>query len=350
MIAYSGTPIVYQEIDNSTQALTMSGLRDALVLAGWTLTSSVGGYTLSSAVTPNRLSTQVKITAEAGTLTGVQFISIDGVITLQKMYLTSAAARRLRVLANSYQFFTLLTNGWTTSGVAVMGGVPFIHPHQAPVNVASIVAGTPLRINTVTAHNLTEGASAYLGGLLGTGLSGVNTNWTVHVVNSTAITLVSSSYNSAALTAGTGVVAAPGKIGQLLWCMGDSSDGTQARVSFRQAAYPDAAATVYQSVVLNQVNWSIGNNNRLGRVGIIFPPYGYRWFNNQFINNDPYLVFGAATADSLPTVNAQIWDAAVVNYGFTGDLTTAYDGHNWVDYTGPAPGITENGSLFLAVS
>jgi hypothetical protein len=349
-IQYSGSSIVYEEFDNSTTQLTLDGLKNALVNAGWTLTNSVGGYTLVSGRTPQYLQCQVRLTS-SGSLVTVQLNNIDATLTLLPMALKISSGRRLKVIANRYQFFTFLYQSYNTPGTSVMGGVPYIFPHLTALPIANVIPGTPTVVETVSNHNILEGSSIFIDQVQGTSLGGINSSWSVQVVSSKQLRLVGSAFSpSAVYTNGTGILAGAGKIARMIWSLADAdSNGNTLKASLRQSVYANNAST-RQSLALNQFSWVLDDLNRPGRLGIITPPYGYRWYNNQFINSEPYIVGGAANIDVTADILAQLWDAAAVNYGFQGDLTTSFDGHGWSNYTGQAPSINQNGALFLAVS
>lgn len=345
-IVYSAGTIVQQEFDNDTQQETLDGIKDALVAAGWTLTNSSGGYTLRSAKTPQGLVCTVRV-QNASSLVSVTFNTIDSALSLLPNYLSTSSGRRLKIIANKYQFFVFLQDGAGVVGTSVMGGVPHIHPHHQSIAVSAVTPGNPTTVDTATAHGLINGQSAFIADV--EGVPGINANWTIESVNSTRLRLLTSNL-SGSWTSGTGRVAGPGKIARLIWSMADSNGAGSERACFRNSAYPNSGNNMYSSVSLNQMSWNLNGASAAGRLGIILPTYGLRWFNNQFINCEPYLYFGAATGATTPTVNAQLWDAVAVNFGFTGDLTTIFDGHTWMNYTGVHPSFAQNGALFLAVN
>lgn len=346
-IAYSASKIVYSEFDNSTQQATQDGIRDALVAAAWTVANASGGYTLRSKRTPQGLQCSVRIQNNS-TLVGIQFNTILGALTFNQHLLDTAPGRRLKIIANRYQFFIFLPLGPDVKGTSVMGGVPYIHPHHAPIAITGFTAGAPCLVDTAVPHGLVDSQSVFISDMEGTNLTGINSSWTIQVVNSTRLRLMSSNFGTGVWTPNTGYLAGPGKISRLIWSMGDLS-GSVYRVTFRSSAYPTSGAQMNQSVATNQLTWNQDGGSGAGRIGILTPPYGVRWYNNQFINCEPYLIYGPATSGSEATVNGQIWDAAAVNYGFTGDLTTVFDGHTWLNYTGSVVGVNQNGALFLAL-
>lgn len=349
MIAYSAASIVQAEITNDTIQTTLDGLRDNLVLAGWSLTNSSGGYTLRSAKTPQGLQCQIRAQA-SGAVVSIVFNTISAVLSPLPMYLTVQVSRKLKIIANPYQFFTFLAEGPAVAGTSVMGGVPYIHPHHRALAVSNIIQGNPVQIVTTDPHLMVDGQSGYLTDVEGTGLSALNASWTVEVVNSTTVRLVGSNVVGGTWTSNTGLFAPPGKISRLIWSMADSNGSGSERASFRSSIYPNVNRNVYVSVALNQMNWNLNSNNAAGRPGIITPPYGVRWFNNQYINCEPYLVFGPASSATDPVVVAQLWDAVAINFGFVGELTTIFDGHTWLNYTGVNPSFEQNGALCLAVN
>lgn len=348
MITYSASTIVQQEFDNGSTSATQDGLKDALVAAGWTLTNSSGGYTLRSAKTPQGLACTVRIQTVASQVT-VTFNTVDAALSFLPNYISVSPSRRLKIIANKYQFFTFLQEGAGVIGTAVMGGVPSIHPHHQSIAISAITFGSPVQIDTAVAHGLVDGQSLFISDVEGTGVSSINSNWTVQVVNSTRLRLLTSNI-SGTWTSGTGYVAGPGKISRLIWSMADSNGSAVERACLRNSIYPTSGRNMYNSVALNQLTWNLNGSSGAGRPGIILPPYGVRWFNNQYINCEPYFVFGTATSGSTPTVNAQLWDAVAVNFGFTGDLNSIFDGHTWLNYTGIHPTFEQNGALFLAVN
>lgn len=347
-ITYSAGTIVQAEFDNDTIQHTLDGIKDNLVTAGWTLTNSSGGYTLRSAKTPQGLTCTVRL-QQASSNVSVQFNTIDSALSLLANLLSTSSGRKLKIIANKYQFFVYLAEGAATVGTAVMGGVPHIHPHHAPMPISAVNLGTPTTIDTATPHGMVDGMSVFLADLEGSGISGLNASWTIQVVNSTRVRLLTSSF-SGSWTSGTGYMAGPGRISRLIWSMADSNGAGSERACLRNSVYPNVGYNIYASVALNQLNWTLNGAAQAGRPGIILPAYGVRWYNNQFINAEPYLIFGASAAGATGTVNAQIWDAVAVNYSFTGDLVTSFDGHAWMNYTGQHSSFSQNGALFLAVS
>lgn len=348
MITYSAGTIVQAEFDNDTVDHTIDGLVAALVDAGWTVTNSSGGYTLRSARTPQRLTCNVRIEDATGKVS-VTFNSVNNLLTLLPNYLTVSASRKLKCLANKYQFFTFLAEGPSVVGTAVMGGVPYLHPHHAPLAITAVSLGNPTTVDTASAHNLVDGQSVFLSDLEGSGISAINASWTIQVVNSTRVRLLTSNF-SGSWTSGTGSLAGPGRISRLVWSLADSNGSGTERACFRNTIYPAVGKNIYSSVCVNQLTWNRNNTAEAGRLGVITPAYGVRWFNNQFINCEPYLIVGPASSSTTGVVVAQLWDAVAVNSGFTGDLTTSFDGHTWINYTGVHPTFDQLGALFITIT
>lgn len=341
----SGSVIVNREFDNDDASVTILGIRDALEAAGWTQISDVGGYTMRSARTPQRLSCLARLTT-SGALTLIKMWDVDQSIVWSDLRLGSLATRKLRITANSYQFFTYQYQTAEVQQVAVMGGVPYIFPHLQGLEIANVVPGNPTVVETVLDHQMIDGQAVFLSDI--EGIVGINDVWTVQIVTSKRIRLVNSNL-SGVYVVGTGVAAPPGKIARAIWGMSDNDGGAGYRMSFR-VSVDSMQHAVNQRIAINQNAREDQGFQNAGRLQLVAPSYGSRWFNNQYLNAEPYLRADAASGAAPGAVFAQLWDAVLVNYHYDAENQVPFDGHVWSCYTGARTGVNKTGSLYLMVT
>ena len=76
----------------------------------------------------------------------------------------------------------------------------------------------------------------------------------------------------------------------------------------------------------------------------------YRWHDDSLLTYEPIISWGLTAYTDEGKIRGQIWDAAIVNDGFTPDSTTSFDTHNWwvltTNNTGTI-GTAARGSLLL---
>lgn len=308
-----------------------------------------GGYKLINPLTPQRLRCLVKLYKKtAQTNAYVRFYSKDETISQQELHVRTVALRTIKIVANSYQFFTFLYQSPNVLATAVMGGVPYIFPHLAALRVTGVtIDGNDALVSTVDPHGLQNGATVFIAD--SEGIIQVNGLHTIQVEDADTVRIVGI-VPTGVWTSGTGTLAKTGKIARMIWSEMDNNNSGSLLVSFRTRTSPDGG-NHSMSVTLNQNNWGGYNIDGVGRFVLSIPTYGQQWFNNQFINMEPYVQCGPASKDTTPVLVGQLWDAIQVNYSYPADITVTFDSHTWLNYTGfSGSSWTQNGALFLAIS
>lgn len=339
-------------LGNSTAACSESSN-----LAAWAHGNLYGGTTiLRSAKTAAGLQCEVVLhttTFQGWTDTAaIKFRSIDQSYETTNNLIYAVALRRLNIIANRYQFFVFFIGTFNVSGTTVAGGVPFLFPHVTSMKITGIDVASPIKIYTEFDHGLTTGASVYNADIQG--VTGANGPFVITVTGSNQFTL-DGSVGGGAWTPNTGRSAPAGKIARLIWSQGNSKE-------------PDNAKTFLQTW-RNNVNGNSGNNwgfssilngnliNKtnvnaaVGNLTFLVPTYGFQWYNNQFINAEPYIAL-TPTTDTATSgqLVAQIWDGVIVNSAYNGDILVSFDSRTWINFTAKHPSYDQNGALFLAIS
>jgi hypothetical protein len=136
------------------------------------------------------------------------------------------------------------------------------------------------------------------------------------------------------------------------WMQGNCQIDTDTtlRASLRTQLYNQNNTHPATQIIYNSVIWSMNaNTTASGAVSVTpFVPAtnnnstGNKWQTGQALIYDTLLSWGAASAASTGTLMGQMWDSVTSTDSYTGDLTTTFDGHNWIV-------LTDNGAVTAAI-
>jgi hypothetical protein len=112
----------------------------------------------------------------------------------------------------------------------------------------------------------------------------------------------------------------------------------------------------YQYTFVNTNFWQAqGSLNAIGQHAMQahYSPYGsasaYRWHDDSAFVYDALISWGLTGLGDEGKVRGQLWDAFLATESYTGDVTTSYDGHNWIVLTHNNTASVARGSIFLCI-
>lgn len=298
-VQYSGnaqtssfTPAVRQDIINSIET--------ALLAAGWTTVSghSTTNLLMQSAVTPQGFAMRVRLKDNGGNCVNFSIESTDGVIVGDNTTNNNGGSLdpsrgMYRIICNKYQAFVYTTPFTANNNSFVAFGVPYV-----PATIAALV--TRIGWMQSNSHGDSSGdypLTCFRCQLCPTNAAGFNLSNQQMMLNA----LFSGAYNQGGDWAQSGI----GLMGLQLF-----------------------------------------SENRIST--------GYRWLNGQAVLYDA--IIGWATTgfgnNAEGRLVGQLWDAVVASDTYNGDMSMAFDTHNWatVTHNGPQDNYSIRGTLILATS
>ena len=300
-IQYSGTN--YNNTftcTTGTRLEIVGGLQTALTAAGWSVISGggTGNVLMQSATTPSpqSLTMQVKL-FDPGSGNCAQIVprNVGGTKTMTNyLPLLPGVGKVFTVIANPYQVFVFTLSSQSTAREYIAFGVPFIPSFLQGVITECIWAN-------------------------GNGLS--DTDATVRSTFRTG-----------------------------LWC----GSSTSLPVTFPSSWY-DVNGNIWEIFTSSPGGIPEGTPQLFAQVGSVLntgTTNGYRWHDDSLLTYEPIFGWGETAYTDECKIRGQLWDAVIVNDGFTADQTTSFDSHNWYVLTNQNTGTSgqlARGSLFLVI-
>lgn len=297
-IQYSGGPNVNTTFTctTGTRREIVDGISAALVSAGWTIISGSGTGTqlLESDTTPSPQSLVCRVQLHdpgSGNCAQIKFRNAGNTKAHSNgMFLWPEVGKVFRVIANPYQFFCFTSSSANTGREFCCGGVPYLPSFLQGVITECIWCHG-------TAHS--------------------DTDTTIRATFRTHMMTCSQYYATHAN----------------LW---NTVNGNQYE---NPGQDQNQYITGYQMLLIQQGAKTSQTN-------------AYRWHDDSLLVYEPLIGWGLLSASDENKIRGQLWDAAIVSYGFAADVTTSFDTQNWFNVTVSNNGTGGQfgiGSLFLVV-
>lgn len=346
-IQYAGGTNVHASINGANATTCVDEIKAALVTAGWSVASgSSGDWKLDSAATPFGLQLRVRLFTSGGN-GAITVSSVDESASSIANGLQIVAARTYRLIANKYQFWvylpTVVVGGSTSNFVAA--GVPYLPAQVQPVAVTAATNTSPIQI-TAASHGMITAEQCYIQGVGGN--TAANGLFTVTVIDANTFTLNSSTGNGA-YTSG-GYVGTPRKISRCIWAQ---SNPNAIAGSWRNDVNNSSGQDDRYFVVINESTWAADSGSGGGvsaPVPILLNYALYAtnvggnaalWFGSRYAIYEPMLRMNRLNVNTGGEIVGQLWDACLINQGYTIDIEDTFDSHNWHQMcsTGAAPSL-----------
>lgn len=248
--------------------------------------------------------------------------------------LSVQGGRSLEFCGNAHQFFVWLLNDSTTVGTKFMFVVPYVRDRLKPSIITAATNASPIQITTDAAHGLATGDDVFIADVEGN--TAANGFWTVTYVDSTNVTLDSST-GSGTYTSG-GVMAANHQIARAFIAMGDET-GTSMETWRTVHFCGGTGNTGNIFVCANQFYYGIRANGITDVAAFKIPQLSASRGIKMVFGLVPDLIepkFGWPIASSGGTYMevGDIWGAFIVLEPNVMDrLQTGFNGHNWINFT-----------------
>jgi hypothetical protein len=279
-----------------TRQEIVTGLQTGLTAAGWSVISGsgTGNVLMQSATTPSPQSLAMRVNLfDPGSGNCARVIVRNTAGThVQSNYLPllPAAGKVFQIIANPYQCFIFTSSSPSTAREFAAWGVPYL--------------------------------PSFLQGVI------TECIWAMANGNSDTDTTVRPTFR-------TGLYAMSNSTSGALWfnCNGNIWEEFNTVPSGNYSGYPQLYCQ--QGAYLTSTSSS---------------QMAYRWHDDSLLTYEPLLSWGLTAYTDEGKIRGQIWDAAIINDGFTADTTTSFDTHNWWNLTNTntgSIGAAARGSLFL---
>lgn len=280
-----------------TRLEIVGGMQSALTAAGWSVISGggTGNVLMQSATTPSPQSLNMRVTLYDNGSSNCTRIIVQNTagthVQTNYLPLLPGAGKVFQVIANPYQCFVFTAGSPTNAREYAAFGVPYLPSFLQGVITECIWANANGTSDTDTTVRPTfrTGLWAQINDSCGASWYDVNGNaWEMFNTNS-------GGYYSGYLQ---------------LFCQQGSLLGT--------TSSPNVMA--------------------------------YRWHDDSLLTYEPIMSWGLTSYSDEGKIRGQLWDAAIVNDGFTCDNTTSFDTHNWWVLSNTNTGSTgtfARGSLLL---
>lgn len=350
-IQYAGGTNVHANLTGSSIANLVDDIKVQLLAAGWTATAATGGWKMDSVATAHGLRLRCYVRDDSGFK--MKFSPVDESVFSQDHILNIVASRTYKIIANKYQFFIYLPSVTLGDGGSIANfvgaGVPYLPEQVQPTAVTGATNATPIVI-TAVAHGLTTGEQVYIQGVGGN--TAANGLWTVTVLTADTFSL-NTSVGNGAYTSG-GFVGGPRKISRCMWAMSNPNTVSGSwRVDLRNVSGQDDP----YFVVINESSWAASvagsGNTALPMIPMLCMVTGagtlnqLLWHGSRYVLSEPLLRMGRGSSTDGQIVG-QLWDAAIINRGFTVDLEDTFDSHTWHRIGGASPSDI-NPSLWVVI-
>lgn len=360
-IQFAGGTIVNTTFTPTNKATLQSNLVTQLTNAGWSQSSGPAGGG-SQVVTISIASPGVVSLASHGLLANDQVVfSTTGALptglTAGTVYFVKTVLTTGTFTVSASAGGSVINTSGTQSGTQSMVGRVRMTSATTPWSIAGIVnmadnGGTCLTFSIQDGASVTSGSnSTTQGSFLNPG------------TGSTVFRIIANKYqafifvpqptpNRGFVCFGTPYLPTflQGVITQCVFCAGNSqsdSDGTS-RACFRNSnTHNGSNSGNWQSVVnttLTEQDGSSGNvivgSGTLAEwnpTNSVTSQQGWLWHDSSALMYEPLISWGNVTGvNTTPftaqqLIRGQLWDSVLIDNLFTGDTTTTFDGHNWLN-------------------
>lgn len=316
-----------------TPVRTPQGLGGKIWIGYVKETDAVGldGFFLTSA----NLDESLTFTGAWGHSTSFDYGGITGGVSAGFVKCRVGSVASWRIIANRYQFVAFDTTVGAGSSATrfyfCAAGVPWIPDPLKPISILSTSAGTPIVVETTTAHGMTTGQTA----IVRENHVNANGQHTVTVLDSTHLQLDGTT--GAAVTPGGYICHRDSRIIEFLWMTGarQSSTGSAGKMPCFRGRL-DSLDSIYTVLFNNTAVSDEGSTS--ANFGLMFETFASsnaatanpRWHGGHYLVSDAILVSHSAL-DAAQRVIGAYWDMGVIRRAEALSQTGTFLSHNWLN-------------------